>query len=56
MATAFYGRLSAYEKAMANNDAAALAEAILRNIFREDKDKSKDSKRIAVPLGLTLNR
>jgi len=47
MATAFYGRLSAYEKAMASNDAAALAEAILRNIFREDKAKSKDSKRIA---------
>ncbi|MBO39436.1 MAG: ubiquinol-cytochrome C chaperone [Rhodospirillaceae bacterium] len=47
MATAFYGRLAAYEKAMANNDTDALAKAILRNIFREEGSKKENAKRIA---------
>ena len=47
MATAFYGRLSAYEKALVNSDLNALEEAILRNIFREDEGKRQDAKKIA---------
>lgn len=47
MATAFYGRLSAYEKATANGDSGALSEAILRNIFREDGAKRQEAERIA---------
>ena len=47
MATAFYGRMSAYEKAASNSDSEVLTEAILRNIFREDEAKSQDAKRIA---------
>ena len=47
MATAFYGRLSAYEKALVNSDLKALEEAILRNIFREDESKRQAAKKIA---------
>ncbi len=47
MVTAFYGRLSAYEKALSGNDRAALAEAIIRNIFRDDTEKSKEAGKIA---------
>ena len=47
MATAFYGRLSAYEKALVNSDVNALEEAILRNIFRQDESKKQDAKKIA---------
>jgi len=47
MATAFFGRLSAYEKAMANDDLDELTEAILRNIFREDVAMKQDARRIA---------
>lgn len=47
MATAFYGRLSAYEKALVNSDVKALEEAIVRNIFREDESKRQYAKKIA---------
>jgi len=58
MAAAFFGRLSAYEKAMANDDLDELTEAILRNIFREDVAMTQDARRIAnytswVSLGLS---
>ncbi|MBK18339.1 MAG: ubiquinol-cytochrome C chaperone [Rhodospirillaceae bacterium] len=46
MATAFYGRLSAYEKAIAASDDAALTDAILRNIFREDESRGEDAQQI----------
>ena len=47
MATAFYGRLSAYEKAMANGNFDALAEAILRNVFREDEAMRQDAQKLS---------
>lgn len=45
MARAFYGRMDAYQNAVTNNDQAALAEAIGRNLFRERDiaPTSKDS-------------
>ena len=47
MATAFYGRLAAYEKAMENEDSELLTEAILRNVFRVEEIRKKDAERIA---------
>ena len=47
MATAFYGRLSAYEKALQSNDRAELRDAIVRNIFRDDAAKSDDAHKIS---------
>lgn len=36
MATAFYGRVEAYEVPMSENDGSGLAEAVARNLFRGD--------------------
>ncbi|NKB21147.1 MAG: ubiquinol-cytochrome C chaperone [Alphaproteobacteria bacterium] len=47
MATAFYGRLSAYEKALQSNDQAELQDAIVRNIFRDDAKKSEVAGKIS---------
>jgi len=47
MATAFYGRLSAYEKALQSNDPALLPDAIVRNIFRDDAEKSEEAHKIS---------
>ena len=47
MVTAFYGRLSAYEKALIGDDRGALVEAIIRNIFRDDPEKFKEAGKIA---------
>jgi cytochrome b pre-mRNA-processing protein 3 len=47
MATAFYGRLSAYEKAMQSNDRTVLRDAVVRNIFRDDAKKIGEAEMIA---------
>jgi len=47
MATAFYGRLYAYEKAMENEDSELLTGAILRNVFRGEEPRKKDAEKIA---------
>jgi len=47
MATAFYGRLSAYEKAIENEDSELLTLAILRNVFRGEEVRKKDAEKVA---------
>jgi cytochrome b pre-mRNA-processing protein 3 len=47
MATAFYGRLSAYEKALQSNDPTLLRDAIVRNIFRDDAEKTEEAHKIS---------
>jgi len=47
MATAFYGRLSAYEKAMEREDSELLTGAILRNVFRGEEIRKKDAEKIS---------
>lgn len=47
MATAFYGRLYAYEKAMENEDSELLTGAILRNVFRGEEPRKEDAEKIA---------
>ena len=46
MAKAFYGRIAAYERGLAEGEE-ALAAAVLRNIFRGDPAKSAAASRIA---------
>jgi cytochrome b pre-mRNA-processing protein 3 len=47
MATAFYGRLSAYEKALQSSEPTVLQNAVERNIFRDDADKSEEARKIS---------
>jgi cytochrome b pre-mRNA-processing protein 3 len=47
MATAFYGRLSAYEKALQSNDPTLLRDAIVRNIFRDDAEKTEEARKMS---------
>ena len=46
MATAFYGRIAAYEKGLADSNG-ALAEALLRNVFRGEAEKEAAARRLA---------
>jgi cytochrome b pre-mRNA-processing protein 3 len=47
MATAFYGRLSAYEKALQSKDRDTLRDAVVKNIFRDDAEKSEVARKIS---------
>tara|TARA_A100001037_G_scaffold281990_1_gene286185 strand:- start:586 stop:1131 length:546 start_codon:yes stop_codon:yes gene_type:complete len=46
MIKAFYGRLSAYEKAMSDQDPNSLSKAILRNVFRGDMESIEGAEKI----------
>jgi cytochrome b pre-mRNA-processing protein 3 len=53
MASALLGRMTVYEQALGNN--ATMAEALLRNVFREQEGEEAKASRLALYVAASVN-